>query len=99
MKIDFSYTFNTLDGQPVVDENQRPVILKNVAQIALLNQYQDEQIDGAEKARRWFLATQLNGGADGVVDLEPEDVAKIKLVIGKAYAPMIVGQAYNMLNG
>jgi len=95
MKVDFAQVLKALDGE-FLKEGDKVITLKMVCQAALLGQYQQEQPDGQEKARRWLLAVTL---PIGVVDITPEDAALLKKVIGYAYAPLVVGQAYEMLNG
>ena len=95
MKVNFAQALKTLDGA-LITEGDKVITLKRVCQTALLGQYQQEQADGQEKARRWLLATTLK---DDELDITPEDAALLKKVIGYAYTPLVVGQAYEMLNG
>jgi len=95
MKVDFAQSLKTLDGE-IVKEGDKVVTLKAICQAALLGQYQQEQADGQDKARRWLLAVTLK---DGELEITPEDAALLKKVIGYAYAPLVVGQTYAMLNG
>jgi hypothetical protein len=96
MQVDFSATMVALNGEPINDEKGNPVTLKTVCQIALLGRYPHESPDGAEKARRWLLATQLR---DAVLDFTPEEMTLMKDLVGRAYDPLIVGQAYRLMNG
>lgn len=93
MVVDFTKQFVNLEGEPVNNEFGKPIMLKDVCQTALLGQYQQEQVDGAEKARRWLLAVNIKS----VVEVSVEEVALIKKLIGYAYGPLVVGQAYQML--
>lgn len=66
------------------------------ARNALYAAFPDEQnLPGDDKAKRGALAQSLVGVAE--VKLKVEDLALIKKVIGKAYGPLIVYQAWNML--
>lgn len=66
------------------------------ARNALYAQFPDEQnLAGEEKSKRGALAQSLVGVTE--VKLKVEDLALIKKLIGKAYGPLIVFQAWNML--
>ena len=95
MKINFTAELKTLGGESL----QPPTTLKEVAVNALLAMLEDERhISGEDKAKRWLLATRIYSNPEGV-DLAVEEVALIKNLIGKAYLPLIVGQAWQMLEG
>ena len=49
---------------------------------------------GEKKAERFVLATEIYSGKD---DFEVEQIATLKSVIGKAYGPLLVGQAFALL--
>jgi len=93
MKIDFAKTIKTLDG----NELDPPRTLGQISADALLNNYPDEKIDGDEKAKRFKLALRIVDAKDA--DLKSEEIAKIKRLVGIAYAPLVVGQAFDMLEG
>ena len=62
--------------------------------------YPDEQnLDGTEKVRRYKLALEIHGAAgnDGLMEIQPEDIALCKKLIGKGYPVLIAGQAIPML--
>ncbi len=84
-----------LMGQDILVDGQ-PLTLSKVAVNALVGSYQDEQgISGDEKVKRWQLAMKIRGQEE--IDLAAEDIALIKKLIGKAYGPVIVGQAFLLL--
>lgn len=109
MKINFDSTINDLDGKPV--ETTAAVMkdgvqikpaeyltLKTVALNSLMAVLPDEQhLSGEEKAVRFALAMRVNVG--GEQDLTPEEVSKLKGLIGKCYGALAVGRAYEILNG
>ena len=67
---------------------------------ALVATYQDEQrLSGEDKVKRWELAMRIKKLPSGAADLTAEEVALIKSLIAKAYGPIIVGQAWAMLEG
>ena len=95
MKIDFSTRLKNFDGTDA-EEDKKPLVLASVCVNSLLGVYSDEQqLPGTEKAKRYELALKIKDG--GTIDLPVEDIAKLKELVGKAYAPIVVGQAYKML--
>jgi hypothetical protein len=105
MKINFSHELKTLDGKsiPGFDGKER-TSLKDVCVDALLAQFRDEVgaagnpgtgISGEEKCNRYVLATRIYG--DDEVDLKVEEIALLKKLVGKGFGPLIVGQAWDML--
>src|SRR6516164_2901594 len=95
MKIDFSAVIKDLDGDAVKD-GEKDATLGRVACTALLVSYADEQNLAAEdKVKRFRLAEiAANGGAQ---EMKVEDVALIKKLIGKAFAPLVVARAYDII--
>ena len=97
MKIDFSLPINDLSGNQTRDDVEL-LTLRRVAIVALTASFRDESPNGEESFKRYKIALLITGG-DGVVDLEPEQISKIKTLIGKAWPPIVVGRAYEILNG
>ncbi len=98
MHINFTRALLTLQGDTLRDEQGKPISLRDVSQNALLGSYPDEEnLPGTKKAERWRLAQRLDKGT--TVRLTAEEVSLLKDLIGKAYAPLVVGQAYEMLEG
>lgn len=78
-------------------EKDVPLVVKDVAIIALTSQYNDEpNLNGDEKFRRFELAMKVNKG--GAQDYAPEEIVLMKKLIGKAYSPLVVGRAFEVLN-
>lgn len=109
MKINFDSTITDLDGKPVevlpavirdgaVVTPAEILTLKGVALNALMAALPEEQhLAGDEKVSRFALAMRVNKG--GEQDITPEEAGKIKMLVGKCYAPLVVGRAYELLNG
>jgi hypothetical protein len=97
MKIDFATVLRDKKGEPMKAEDEKEVTLGNVAETALLASFQDEalKLEGSEKVKRFKIAMKI----DGVTDMTPEEVVKIKELVGKAFGPLIVGRAYEILDG
>ena len=94
MKINFNQPIKNIQGEEIKD-----LTLKTVSVEALLATFSDEQsLSGEEKAKRYVLATRIYANPEEL-DLTIEEMAKIKQLIGKGYGPLIVGQAWGMLEG
>ncbi len=106
--IDFSAKILDLNGAPFIDDIKCPMekgarkceddaILAAIATRALMASYPDETNLGLdEKVKRFGLALKLKDGGD--VKLSVEDIAMLKKLIGKAYSPLIVGRAVELLD-
>jgi hypothetical protein len=100
MKVNFSAPMVDLDGKPILQgaEGSEPAQLKHVALIALGNASDPKQPDDAAKKMRCFdLMVKIANG--GELELTPEDAALIKEKIGIGYPPLIMGRAFEHLNG
>ena len=97
MIIDFTAELKEITGDKIeIKDGKEVVSLKNVSVNALLAP--EQGIDGKEKLDRFILAEKIQKCTEPL-ELIPEDVAKIKLVIGKIYPALIVGQSYRLLDG
>src|SRR5262249_2140486 len=95
MIIDFSAVIKDLDGVPVKN-GEADATLGRVSCTALLASYADEQnLPAEDKVKRFRLAEIAAKG--GEQEMKVEDVALIKTLIGKAFAPLIVGRAYDII--
>jgi len=103
MQIDVSSVIKNLNDKPIKmdpegkDEPENHLTLKTVLINGLM--FIDEKnVSGKEKVDRYQLAMKINR-ADGVIDLTPENVTKLRDLIGKAYpSPVVVGQAWELLD-
>jgi hypothetical protein len=98
-KINLDLQLKSPDGDPVVQREGSAEIatLKGCAMNALLT---PQELDGATPGlgyRLYTLADQIKGG--GEVDLDADDVALIKQRIERLYAPWILGQCWDALEG
>ena len=95
MKIDFSAVIKDLAGEAVKD-GDKDATLGRVACAALLASYADEQnLPAEDKVKRFRLAEIAAKG--GEREVKVEDVALIKQLIGKAFAPLVVARAYDII--
>ena len=107
MKIDVTQNLKQLDGSPLTQATarcpecgqtteSRILILRRVVVDALMAQRQDQELSGGQKVRRYAIATQIHN--EDAPDLKVEDVALIKKLVGEVYGPLVVGQAWAMLD-
>ena len=96
-KINVDETLKTLDGQTMMDNdgkgNAVEASLKTLLVNAVLAPTKDEK--GVDKVRKYELAKMIFKG--GEVDLTAEDITLIKKQVGENFAPIVVGQVFEML--
>jgi hypothetical protein len=100
LKINFNKPLLLLDGSAPLKKpgSEDPFLLRHAAIEALLAH--EENIKGEDKVRRFRMATKIQEGANpGDVEFNIEEIALLKQVIGKGYGPLIVGQAWDYLEG
>ena len=84
-----------LDGDPVKD-GEKDATLGRVACTALLACYADEQNLAAEDMVKRFRLAEI-AAKGGEREVKVEDAALIKMLIGKAFAPLVVARAYDII--
>lgn len=94
-KINFSTVLTKLGGGPLQDDDDKDLTLASAAKQALL--VLDDKQTGEQKYENYCLATKVVGG--GEVTLKSEEISKIKEYIGKYMYPIVVGQAWDLLEG
>ena len=104
MKIDFNQELKTIEGETLFRSKavdgavvEIPATLKWAAIEALLATNPKDELSGEEKGRRYELAIRVQE-ASTPVDLPVEDVALLKKLCDKHFAPLIVGQTRRMLD-
>lgn len=86
-----------MDGSVIPDTKGNEATLKGVVVEALLAQFEDErQLSGEDKLKRYQLAMKVNE-SEGVCEMTAEEIALVKKLIGKAYGPLVSGQAWTIL--
>jgi hypothetical protein len=93
MQIQLSTPITSLSGQ-TLKEGGIELTLRVVAEAALLAD--DAHISASEKVARFALAVRLHEAGDSI-DLQIEDVAKIKEAIGRYMTTLVVGRAFALL--
>lgn len=95
----FDATLKDFDGSEIQDPNNDGKItpLTYYVKRALCTPFADEPgLPGDVKVERYATAMKVHKGGD--VELTPEEVVEIKKCVGKCFAPVIVGQIYEILN-
>jgi hypothetical protein len=99
MKIDFSIPLLDLYDTPLKLDEKTDLTLGTAACEALLSTYQGEDnLSGNEKADRWAIAITIKR-ATAPVEVTTENIAKLKDLIGKRFPAIVVGQAFEILEG
>jgi len=93
MKVNLSTLVTDPRGVPVKDGNE-DLTVGNVCASALLTPDGKDQ-EANEKVKRFKLAMRVVEG--GEQDLSMEEIVLLKTLIGKHYAPLIVGRTYEVL--
>lgn len=98
MKINVDEMLKTLDGKTMMDNdgkgNAIEASLKTLLVNAVLAPVKEDK--GVDKVRKYELAKMIFKG--GEVDLTPEDIILIKKQVGDNFAPIVVGQVFEMLS-
>ncbi len=94
-KINFDAVLTKLGGGPLQDDEKKDLTLAGAAKQALL--VLDDKQTGEQKYDHYCLATKVVNG--GEVNLKSEEISTIKEVIGKYMYPVVVGQAWDLLEG
>ena len=101
MKIKVNQVLKDLKGEDLKaggEDKEKGLELKVICTNALLSDNAEiEKIDGNEKMTRFLLAEKIQKANE--LDLTVEEITKIKKVIGLFYGPLLVGRAYNALEG
>lgn len=106
MKINFNTVMTDPEGKAITDTIAaqtnggiaKDLTLGSAAIYALNSSFQDEKdLDGNEKFNRGRLAYDIYKTPE--LDVKPEDIVIVKKVIGKLYTPLVVYQAFNILDG
>lgn len=91
-----------VDGVAVVKKKSPPFTLKTACINVLIRTQRDPQtrakeIDAEEKIKRYELAKKIYKSL-GLVDLQSEEITLLKKLVGQAYPPLTVGQAFEVLD-
>ena len=109
MKIKINSIMKNVYGEPLKSQRKkfRPkgsdkptefedMTLKDVIVNSLLGEFEGEKLTGEQKLERYKLAMKIQDGKSEI-DLNSKDVVLIKDLIGKAWSPLISGQAWELI--
>lgn len=96
MKIKINQALKNLDGTPRFHEGNE-LTLGFVMIEALTLPLPHAQLSGIEKVRRATIATEIFK-AENEIELKIEDVAMIKDLIGAHFTPLVVKEAWEILD-
>ena len=94
MKIEFNQELKTFDGE-TLQMNDKPLTLRRAAVESLLIPKGGD--DGDKKAENCALAMKIHQ-SNGQIDLTIDEAAELKKRIGENMTPLVVGQAWEMLD-
>ncbi len=100
MKLNLDAVLKNLKGESLKEkegDKEKEITLRDVFMVSLLANTQ-EQLEGPEKVKRYKLAQRVNM-AQGMLELSVEDIAKCKELVGKIYNTIVVGAAYDLIEG
>lgn len=106
-KKDLDQNVKDIKGEDLIavtdfDENNRPIrgpiSIRDIVSNAVLASYEDEKaLAGKKKMERYMLAQKLNG-KDSEIELEAEEVAMVKDLVGKGSSPVAVGAVWSLFD-
>lgn len=113
MKIDLNFKIKKLDGTEFIDleadginekgqpkfKKSKPLTLRKAITDSLISIYKDESnLDPKEKAKRGLFAKKIWNHPEPGIDLSVDDVKLCKDLIGKYWSPLIVTEAWEILD-
>ena len=96
MKVNTNVVLKTFDGQvmkDVLDGESVDATIKQAIVNAILAPVDKE--NGVEKVRKYELAKRIYGSDEA--DLNEDEIKLIKDAVGKSFAPIVVGQVFELL--
>jgi hypothetical protein len=97
MKVKMTTTIVGADFKtPMIDENKKPVLIKNLLVNAVLGQDRQE-MPGEEKLERFELAKKISG-ASPCVEVTAKELTLIRNSVQRVYPPILVGQLEEVLS-
>lgn len=94
MNINTLFVLKNLEGEVLVFDG-KPLTLRTVMITSLLGE--NEGDTGQDKVKKFQLASSINSMDE--MDLTSESASMIKDMVAKAYATLVVGQVFEILDG
>lgn len=99
MKINLFNKLKDVDGKDIIPiAGSHPMTLRDVIFNSILVPVQDE--DEKKKYEKYEIYKKIQGiKKENVIDLTAEEIVTIKKSIGRVQPPLVMGQAFDMLEG
>ena len=97
MKIKINEKLVGVDGTPLKGEKGQPITFKDIAIHSILSPVQGD--DEKKKWDKYEIYRKLQDAKGAEVELKTEEVAILKLAIGKIQPPLIMGQCWEIIEG
>ena len=97
MKVKVNQVLKTIDGQTMKDNDGKGNAIDATVKLAIVNAILspvDKEI-GVDKVKKYELAKKVFNADE--VDLNEDEIKLIKECVGKGFAPIVVGQIYELL--
>jgi len=99
MKINVNQVLKNLAGETLKDNDGTGKAIDATLKLAIINSVlapvQNKNESGVEKVKKYELAKKVY--ANDEIDLTAEEITLIKQRVGEVYAPLLVGQIFEML--
>jgi len=97
MLVNVSQVLKTMDGQTMKDADGQGKAVDATMKMAIVNAILSpvQKESGVEKVKKYELAKKVFNTDE--VDLNEDEIKLIKDRVGEAFAPIIVGQIYELL--
>jgi hypothetical protein len=96
MKIKINQILTGIDGYEPIIEKGKPLTLKDIIISAVLTPMQED--DQKRKFEKWDVFKKIRDVQEEVF-FTSEEIVLIKSGIGKIHPPLILGQAFEMIEG
>jgi hypothetical protein len=98
MFVDVSKELKTISGDVMKDTDSKGNAISATVKMAIVNAIlsPDQKDKGVDKVRKYELAKRVHTALTKI-DLSPEEIVLIKDTVGELYAPIVVGQIFDLL--
>jgi hypothetical protein len=87
-----------VDGKEIIPSGGKPMTLRDVIFNSILVPLSDKE-EEKKKFEKYEIYKKIKDAKGGEVDLESQEIATIKTCIGQLQPPLVMGQAWEMLEG
>lgn len=97
MKVKVNQVLKTIDGQTMKDNDGKGNAIDATVKLAIVNAVLSpvDKETGVDKVKKYELAKKVFNADE--VDLNEEDIKLIKTCVGDNFAPIVVGQIFELL--